>query len=61
MVSLIQCRHGKTWLTFEVNHKLTMVNIVNHFDTIHPWMTRMVEVGQMGALRGQISEDWHLW
>ncbi len=38
-----------------------MVNIVNHFDTIHPWMTRMVEVGQMGALRGQISEDWHLW
>ncbi len=30
---LIQHRHGKAWLTFDVNHKLTMVNIGNYFDT----------------------------
>ncbi len=33
---LIQQRHGKPWLTLDVNHKLTMVKIIKHIDTIQP-------------------------
>ncbi len=46
---LIQHRHGKPWLTFDVNHKLTMVNIVNHFHTIHPWCFSIVLFTQMAV------------
>ncbi len=33
----IQHKHGKPWLTFDVNHKLTRVNLINKLSDHQPY------------------------